>query len=262
MNTDPNHSVELLRLEQVALQRGGQVLLQDITLHLHAGEIITIIGPNGAGKTSLLKIILGLYQPDSGTVSKRKGLRQAWMPQRVVVPTGLPMDVARFLSLASNDRIDAVLADCAIAHLKHSSMNAISGGEMQRVLLARALLQEPELLLLDEPAQGLDLPGQDDLYRLIADIRSRLQCGVIMVSHDLHWVMAQTDNVLCLNQHICCHGHPKIVSTHPQFVSMFGERHAQTLALYQHQHNHSHDLHGDITAGAPAPDGHEHCSHD
>lgn len=241
----------LLRLDNVSLRSGEQQLLQDISLQLDSGEIVTVIGPNGAGKTTLLKVILGLYQADSGTLWKRPGLRQAWMPQRLRLPDNLPLSVDRFLALNQRGDTTEALARCGIEHLRNIPMTRISGGETQRVLLARALLQKPQLLLLDEPAQGLDLPGQDDLYRLIAEIRSQLRCGVIMVSHDLHWVMAQTDNVLCLNQHICCHGHPETVSNDPQFVSLFGERHARSLALYQHQHNHEHDLHGDVTPAEP-----------
>jgi zinc transport system ATP-binding protein len=210
---------------------------------------VTLIGPNGAGKTSLVKIVLGLVPPTSGEIERLEGIRIGYMPQRLQVDQSMPVSVSRFLSLGANaraDRIDDALKEVGASVLKDSQLFALSGGELQRVLLARALIQEPQLLVLDEPAQGVDVNGQAELYRLIADIRDRHGCGILLVSHDLHLVMSATDEVICLNQHVCCHGHPEQVSNDPAYLELFGKKDAETLAVYTHHHNHSHDLAGDV----------------
>jgi zinc transport system ATP-binding protein len=164
----------------------------------------------------------------------------------------MPVSVERFLKLAvnaNNNEINNALGEVGADSLRHSQLFSLSGGELQRVLLARALIQEPQLLVLDEPAQGVDVNGQAELYRLISDIRNRHQCGILLVSHDLHLVMSATDEVICLNQHVCCHGHPEQVSNDPAYLELFGKKDAETLAVYTHHHNHSHDLSGDIVDG-------------
>ncbi len=251
---------QLLQLEKVSLSLRQQTLLSEIDLNLARREIMTIIGPNGAGKSTLLRIALGLQRPDSGTVTRAPGLRIGYMPQRLSINPLMPISVSRFLRMSQQRRcsIKQALSRTGIAHLADRPLHDISGGETQRVLLSRALLAEPELLVLDEPAQGVDITGQTELYELIGELRDQLGCAVLMVSHDLHWVMAQTDTVICLNQHVCCHGHPETVSNDPAYLSLFGRRHAEAIALYQHDHDHRHDMHGEVVrekGGGP-------CHHD
>lgn len=239
----------LLDAQGISLQIGQRQILQNISFQIAERQIVTLIGPNGAGKTSLLRIALGLTEPTAGKVNTRTGLRIGYMPQRLHVDQSMPVSVERFLKLAVNARpgkIDKALGEVGARELRHSQLFSLSGGELQRVLLARALIQEPELLVLDEPAQGVDVNGQAELYRLISDIRERHDCGILLVSHDLHLVMSATDEVICLNQHVCCHGHPEQVSNDPAYLELFGKKDAETLAIYTHHHNHSHDLAGEI----------------
>ena len=239
----------LINAEDVSLEIDQRQILNNISLQIKAEQIVTLIGPNGAGKTSLVKIVLGLIKPTTGSVVAKKGLRIGYMPQRLHIDHSMPVSVERFLKLAvnsNNSEINNVLGEVGAESLRDSQLYSLSGGELQRVLLARALIQEPQLLVLDEPAQGVDVNGQAELYRLISDIRNRHQCGILLVSHDLHLVMSATDEVICLNQHVCCHGHPEQVSNDPAYLELFGKKDAETLAVYTHNHNHSHDLAGDI----------------
>ncbi|WP_210397994.1 zinc ABC transporter ATP-binding protein ZnuC [Motiliproteus sediminis] len=246
----------LIRLNGVNLSLGGRSILQQVSLALDAGQITTLIGPNGSGKTTLVRLLLGLHQPDQGEVIRQPTLRLGYMPQKLHIEATLPLTVKRFLQLGTRadentlrDALDRVNAD----HLLQSPLQQISGGETQRVLLARALLRKPQLLILDEPVQGVDINGQIELYQLIAQLRDQLGCGVFMVSHDLHLVMASTDHVICLNHHVCCSGHPEQVSNDPSFIELFGRRGAETLALYSHNHNHQHDAHGNVITDQPQP---------
>lgn len=228
---------------------GARQILHHISLDILPRQILTLIGPNGAGKTTLVKLILGLLQPTGGTISRQQKLRVGYMPQRLHTDLSMPLSVDKFLSLAvhaQRNRIEAALEEVGAGRLRHNQLHSLSGGEMQRVLLARALIRDPELLVLDEPVQGVDVAGQVELYRLISRIRDEHQCGVLMVSHDLHLVMSSTDEVLCLNQHICCHGHPEQVSNDPAYLELFGKGEAEALAIYTHHHNHKHDLAGEI----------------
>lgn len=242
----------LLRAEGVYLEDKKKSLLRDVNLSVSSGEIVTIIGPNGAGKTSLLNILLGLRSPSRGNVIRADKVVIGYMPQRLQLNPQLPMTVARFLSLAQSSTInfpaamDKALQKTGVSELTHASMHDLSGGEMQRVLLARAILRRPQLLVLDEPVQGVDVVGQSQLYQLISQLRDDLQCGVLMVSHDLHIVMAATDHVICLNQHVCCHGHPESVSNHPAYLELFGHSTDANVAIYTHHHDHNHDIHGCI----------------
>ncbi|MBQ0797474.1 zinc ABC transporter ATP-binding protein ZnuC [Zhongshania sp.] len=251
MNDSP-----LIKLDHISLKRQQQSLLSDVSLSLIPRQIMTIIGPNGAGKSTLIKIALGLIKPDSGSIFRQANLRIGYMPQRLTLNPLMPLSVERFLSMASPSKqnIANALERTGISHLRKRPLHDISGGETQRVLLSRALLSDPKLLVLDEPAQGVDISGQTELYELINNLRDTLGCAVLMVSHDLHWVMAQTDTVICLNQHVCCHGHPEHVSNDPAYLSLFGRRHAEAVALYQHDHDHQHDIHGDVVC--------EHRHHD
>lgn len=237
--------------KDISIQLNGRQVLNRVDLSVYPREIVTLIGPNGAGKTTLVRVILGLMRPDSGKVQRRKDLRIGYMPQRLVLPNNLPLSVRRFLNLAQlgkTKQLNSVVAELEISHLLESQMQTLSGGELQRVLLARALLREPELLVLDEPVQGVDVTGQAELYALISNIRKTHDCSVLMISHDLHLVMAATDRVLCINQHVCCSGHPETVSQHPAYLELFGSPASAKLALYTHHHNHTHDIHGDIVS--------------
>ncbi len=238
----------LLELDKVGVLFQGRRVLDQVSLRLHAGEIITVIGPNGAGKSTLVKVALGLLAPSSGHLHKAANLRIGYMPQRLHIDPSLPLSVERFLRLGGSDRtaLARALAEVNMTAFGASFLQALSGGELQRVLLARALLRQPDLLVLDEPAQGVDLNGQNAIYELVEELRRRRRCAVLMVSHDLHWVMAKTDNVICLNQHICCQGHPEQVGSDPAYLALFGASYARSIALYQHHHNHQHGLHGEV----------------
>ncbi|MBF0248129.1 MAG: zinc ABC transporter ATP-binding protein ZnuC [Alphaproteobacteria bacterium] len=255
----------LLLAEGVEVAFGGNIVLRGADAVVRPREIVTLIGPNGAGKTTLVRAMLGLVKPGKGRVQRRPGLRIGYMPQRLHIDPSLPMTVRRFLELGGRARpgaVDAILGEVGAGHVLSSPMQGLSGGEMQRVMLARALLREPDLLVLDEPVQGVDISGQAELYRLIQDIRATRGVGVLMVSHDLHVVMAKTDHVVCLNRHVCCAGHPRSVSRDPQFVALFGAEVASTLAVYAHHHDHHHDLDGHVVHDGG--DGHEHgegCDH-
>ena len=226
-------------------------VLTGINLQVNPGEIVTLIGPNGAGKTTLVRVALGLQAPSSGQRLIRKGLRIGYMPQKLHIDDSMPLTVNRFLEL-TGCRLTAVpdaLGRTGVSHVRHSPLQSLSGGELQRVLLARALLHKPHLLVLDEPVQGVDVTGQKELYQLITDIRNasrnREHCAVLMVSHDLHLVMASTDKVICINQHICCSGHPHQVKQHPEYLRLFGGE-SDELAVYTHHHDHHHGVDGHI----------------
>jgi zinc transport system ATP-binding protein len=238
----------LLKSRGIGYRIDGRTLLHDIDLTLSAGQIVTLIGPNGAGKTTLARLVLGLLAPTGGKITRATGLRMGYMPQKLELPRSMPLSVERFLRLGepSRERCRALAAEVGAAHLLDRPMQGLSGGEQQRVLLARALAGHPRLLVLDEPAQGIDINGQAALYQLIRQIRDDRGCAVLMVSHDLHLVMAATDEVLCINQHVCCSGHPEAVSRHPEYLALFGDAAPEALAIYTHHHDHDHDLHGDV----------------
>ncbi|MGB0723467.1 MAG: zinc ABC transporter ATP-binding protein ZnuC [Gammaproteobacteria bacterium] len=246
MSAHPETAAEtpLLEAEGVHLTLHGRAILNGVDLQVAAGKIVTLIGPNGAGKSSLVRVALGLLPATRGHVRRRADLRIGYMPQRLVVPDNLPLTVRRFLRLGaqtSDARVRDAAARTRVDHLLKQDMQTLSGGEHQRVLLARALLREPDLLVLDEPVQGVDVTGQAALYTLIAQLRDELGCGVLMVSHDLHLVMAQTDHVVCINAHVCCSGHPEHVSRHPAYLELFGNAVNPSLAVYTHHHDHTHD---------------------
>ena len=250
----------LLKLERVSVRLGERMVLEHVSLDLRQGEIVTVIGPNGAGKSTLIRAAIGLIAPIAGIVTRAPGLRIGYMPQRLSIDPSLPLTVARFLQLggASQDSVIKALDEVGVADLSRQPLQRISGGELQRVLLARALLRNPDLLVLDEPVQGVDIAGQTALYELIAAVRGRHGCGVLMVSHDLHWVMARTDHVICLNHHVCCEGHPEQVGADPAYRALFGAGAADLpsgVALYQHHHNHHHDLHGHVVGDEHPPHG-------
>lgn len=239
----------LVDAKDISVQLNGRQILNLVDLSVYPREIVTLIGPNGAGKTTLVRVILGLLRPDTGKVKRQKGLRIGYMPQRLVLPNNLPLTVRRFLNLAhqcKTRQLNSVVSELEISHLLANQMQTLSGGELQRVLLARALFRGPKLLVLDEPVQGVDVTGQAELYAVISNIRKTHDCSVLMISHDLHLVMAATDRVLCINQHVCCSGHPETVSQHPAYLELFGTPASAKLAVYTHHHNHTHDIHGDV----------------
>lgn len=238
----------LVALENVSLAFDGRIVLDNISFQLEASKIITLIGPNGAGKSTLSKLVLGLLSPDSGKIARQPNLRIGYVPQKLYLDPTLPLTVQRFLQLGKNSRlsVEQALAQVGAENLLTQKMQKLSGGECQRVLLARALLVKPQLLVLDEPVQGVDVNGQIELYRLISELAKSLQCAVLMVSHDLHLVMASTHEVICLNRHICCHGEPQSVTRHPEFARLFGRQEQQALAVYTHHHHcdGEHHQHG------------------
>ncbi|GAB4354572.1 MAG: zinc ABC transporter ATP-binding protein ZnuC [Gammaproteobacteria bacterium] len=241
--------VELIRCNDVTVTLGGHKILEGIDVTIRGGEIVTLIGPNGAGKSTLVKVILGLLRPERGTVERLPGLTVGYLPQHLHVEPVLPLTVRRVLTLtrrATKAEQDSVLTLVGVPHLANATMHSLSGGERQRVLLARALLREPDLLVLDEPTQGVDHTGEAELYQLIADLREERGYGVLMVSHDLHLVMAATDRVICINHHVCCAGKPDDVQLHPEYQELFGPSVAHRLAVYTHNHDHHHRLSGEV----------------
>lgn len=235
----------------------GRKILDNVDLELHRGEILTLVGPNGAGKTTLVRILLGLLKQKRGDVWRKPGLRFGYVPQRLHLEHVLPLRVRDFLLLAGRfdqSRLCQVLAEVGMKHLLDNQLRLLSGGELQRVLLARALLRQPDVMVLDEPAQGVDIIGQRALYQTIRDIRDRHNCGVLLVSHDLHLVMAATDRVVCLNTHVCCTGHPDAVSEHPEYLKIFGHA-LDGFAVYEHHHNHEYDAHGNVVQPGDAEHG-------
>lgn len=219
----------------------GREVLHEVDVSVHPGEVVTIVGPNGAGKTTLLNCLLGLETPDHGAVTRASGLVIGYVPQQFVASAGMPITVADFLKLyAAPD--GALIERLGIAHLMPRLLSRLSGGEMRRVLLARALLKRPNLLVLDEPTAGVDVGGQAELYQLLKRLAADFGFAVLMVSHDLHVVMASTQRVICLNHHVCCEGSPQKVGGDASFRAMFGDALADQIALYHHHHTHQHGL--------------------
>jgi zinc transport system ATP-binding protein len=249
----------LISASHVCVRFGADEVLHDISLSVAKGEIVTILGPNGSGKSTLLRALLGIVPVAEGSISRAPGLRIGYVPQRLMVDRTMPMTVRRFLSLPH--RVDDAAAMAALARVGMAGhggdqMTALSGGQQQRVLLARALLGDPQLLMLDEPTQGLDQPGEAAFYQLIEEVRNQTGAAVLMISHDLHVVMAASDRVICLNGHICCEGTPRVVSTAPEYRALFGLGTQGALALYRHEHDHDHQ------DGPTHHHGHHHAHHD
>ena len=245
-------SEKLLSVDNVCVDINEKRLLDNISFSLHRNEITTVIGPNGAGKSTLVKTLTGLIITSAGRIHIHTAKKPVfgYVPQKLSLDTSMPIKVSRFLSLCGAPKTECrkALDLLQITHLANQSMHKLSGGELQRVLLARAVARHPDIMVLDEPLQGVDMNGQSALYRLIAELRQALNCAVLMVSHDLHLVMAQTDKVLCLNQHICCEGQPESVSRHPEYLKLFGKDVAKEVAVYTHNHDHHHTIHGDAVS--------------
>lgn len=243
----------LISARGITLERGGRSLLEGIDFDVRSGEIVTVIGPNGAGKTTLVRVLLGLMRPDSGEIRRKPGLVLGYAPQRFDIDQAIPMTVERFLRLGgpfTAGEIADALGEVGAPRLAQYQLATLSGGELQRVVIARALLRRPQLIVLDEPVRGVDYVGEAELYGLIAELRDRHKLGVLLVSHDLHVVMARSDRVVCINRHVCCSGVPQSVARDPEYVRLFGPEAARSVAIYHHEHDHRHDL-----AGHAAPAG-------
>lgn len=248
----------LLKADRISVSPGNLPVLNNVSLSIDRGEIVTIIGPNGSGKSTLVRALIGLQPVSSGRVERAPGLRIGYVPQRLKIEAGLPMTVRRFLSLphrVTDEAAEAALLRTGVPGIGARQLSQLSGGQFQRALLARALLAKPDLLIMDEPTQGLDQPGIAAFYHLIEEFRRETGVAVLMVSHDLHVVMRASDRVVCLNGHVCCEGTPEAVSVAPEYLAMFGTDDGAALALYRHHHDHDHDHdHG--------PSGHHDHHHD
>ena len=253
----------LIAGSDLTVNLGGQAIINGVDIAVGAGEIVILIGPNGSGKTTLVRTLLGLVEAERGSVNRKDRLVIGYVPQHLQIDPTLPLTVGRFLTLgtrASASDLEAALGKVGVAQVLHSPVQSLSGGQMRRVLLARALLRDPDLLVLDEPAAGVDVTGQAALYDLIKTIRDRRGCGVLLISHNLHLVMAAADRVVCLNHHVCCEGQPASVSRNPAYLDLFGEDAARAFAIYTHDHDHEHDISGEPVAPNADPDhAHDHA---
>lgn len=264
-------SQPLLSLKNIGFRRGEKWLVRGIDLTIHKSEIVTLIGPNGSGKSTTSKLALGLHEPSEGTVWRQKHLAMGYVPQKLTIDQNVPLTVSRLLTLARQHTEKEILTALELVGVKSllkTQIHNLSGGEFQRVLLARAIINKPNFLVLDEPTQGVDFNGESVLYDLITQIRDQTKCGILLVSHDLHMVMAQTDKVICLNGHVCCTGTPQTVASSPHYVELFGQRALESLAVYHHNHDHIHlddgrvqHTDGSITDHCHHQDGHHNHHH-
>jgi zinc transport system ATP-binding protein len=267
-NSAAANGAVLAGLHGVGVSRSGRWLVRGVDFEIRRGEIVTLIGPNGSGKSTTARALIGVLKPDEGRVVRVPDLRVGYVPQKLSIDWTLPLTVARLMTLTGShgdDDIAEALTSVGIPHLARVEVQALSGGEFQRALLARAILRKPDLLVLDEPVQGVDFAGEVALYDLIRQIRDGTGCGILLISHDLHVVMADTDTVICLNGHVCCRGTPQSVVSSPAYQKLFGARAAETLAIYRHHHDHTHlpdgrVLHedGSVTDHCHPEDGHHH----
>jgi zinc transport system ATP-binding protein len=235
--------MNLAKLENIVLKINGQQIIDKVSLNLRKGEITTLIGPNGGGKTSIARILLGVLQPTSGTITKDPKIKIGYMPQKIEIDKTIPMTVDDFLKLSPqkiifDDHIKSLILRLKLDQILNKQIHNLSGGQMQKVLFLRAIINKPDLLVLDEPTQYMDTNGTEEFYQIIDEIRKAQNCAILLISHDLYMVMQKTDFVFCVNRHICCHGSPESINQHPEYLSLFGNRTA--LAVYQHHHDHKH----------------------
>ena len=254
-------AAELGCLRGLGVRRAGRWLVRNVDLCVRRGEIVTMIGPNGSGKSTCAKAMLGLIEADEGRAEVFSGVCVGYVPQSLTIDWTLPLSVARLMTLTGRhgkEQVTDALAQVGLSGMAGAAVQTLSGGEFQRALLARAIIRAPDLLVLDEPVQGVDFTGQIALYELIREIRNRLNCGVLLISHDLHLVMAETDTVVCLNGHVCCSGTPKNVAEDPEYRRLFGPRAAEALAVYRHDHDHTHGHDGSVVPLKGDGCGHDH----
>ena len=243
-----NSDSVLVKLNNVGFRQNQKWLVEGVSLQVEKGKIITLIGPNGSGKSTTAKIALGIYKNIEGSVEKYTN-NVGYVPQKISIDWTLPLRVSDFMVLTENikdDETNEALSLTGVMHLKNKNLGNLSGGEFQRVLLARAISKKPELLVLDEPVQGVDYTGEIALYDLIKKISDTLNCGILLISHDLHTVMTATDHVVCLNGHVCCSGSPIDVEKDKEYKALFGDQASQTLSIYEHKHDHEHTDDGKI----------------
>ncbi len=260
----------LLSVSNLGVFRDGRWLVRDVDLTVRQGEIVTLIGPNGSGKTTTVRAALSLLTPNEGSVHRSGNCRVGYVPQKLAIDRTLPLTVQRFMRLTGPLRqhdVAGALEQTGIAHLANAMVHELSGGEFQRAMLARAFARKPDLLVLDEPVQGVDFSGEEALYRLIGEFRDLTGCGILMISHDLHVVMAATNTVICLNGHVCCSGTPESVASSPDYAKLFGPQVGEAIAIYRHRHDHMHLPDGRVkhADGTVTDDHHshgEHCDHD
>ena len=238
----------LVKLENAGVYRSSKWLVRGIDLEINQGQIVTLIGPNGSGKTTTAKMILNILNTDEGLVAGN-AKKMAYVPQKISIDWTMPLRVIDFMKLTSNlnnNQVNKSLTMTGVDKLLYNQINSLSGGEFQRVLIARAIAKKPDLLVLDEPVQGVDFNGEIALYNLIKEISISLNCGILLISHDMHFVMSTTNHVICLNGHICCSGTPGSVVKNPEYIKLFGEHNSETLSYYQHNHDHSHNHDGSV----------------
>jgi zinc transport system ATP-binding protein len=257
----------LVSLANAGIRRDGRWLVRGVDFSIARGEVVTLIGPNGAGKSTTAKMAIGVLKTDEGSVNRKRDLRIGYVPQKLAIDWTMPLTVRRLMTLTGplkEPEIISALEATGIPHLAGSEVRHLSGGEFQRALLARAIARKPDLMVLDEPVQGVDFAGEAALYDLIRTIRNATGCGILMISHDLHMVMGGTDTVICLNGHVCCRGTPEVVSQSSDYARLFGGN-TQSLAVYNHQHDHTHlpdgrvrHADGSITDHCHKDDGHHH----
>jgi len=244
-----NQKKLLVKLENAGVQRISKWLVKGISFEISQGQIVTLIGPNGSGKTTTAKMILNIMNPDDGQITRNTD-KMAYVPQKINIDWTMPLRVIDFMKITNNlnnNQVIESLTTTGVDKLLYNQIHNLSGGEFQRVLIARAIAKKPDLLVLDEPVQGVDYNGEIALYNLIKKISVNLNCGILLISHDMHFVMSTTDHVVCLNGHICCSGTPSSVVKNPEYIKLFGEHNSETLSYYQHHHDHSHDNDGSVS---------------
>tara|TARA_B110000014_G_C20101878_1_gene578568 strand:+ start:377 stop:1156 length:780 start_codon:yes stop_codon:yes gene_type:complete len=239
----------LVELIDAGIKRDSRWLVRGVSFNVDKGQIVTLIGPNGSGKSTTAQMLLGILKPDEGFIKKRPNTVISYLPQKLSIDWTLPIRVEHFMKMTgkvSNEDVRSALVSTGVEHLFGADLRILSGGEFQRVMIARAIARKPDLIVLDEPVQGVDFKGMLELYELINRLRDELSCGVVLISHDLHIVMASSDNVICLNGHVCCSGTPKLVSESDEYHALFGRQVAPGLALYEHKHDHTHGTDGSL----------------
>ena len=233
----------LIKLNNCGVKRNNKWLVRGVSLNVNKGQIVTLIGPNGSGKSTTAKMALGILKPDEGSNTISQNIKISYVPQKITIDWSLPLRVIDFMNITekfAKNEIEEALSMTGIKKLIFRDVKNLSGGEFQRLLMARAIAKNPDFLVLDEPVQGVDYPGEIALYKVIQEIVKNLNCGILLISHNLHVVMSQTDHVICLNGHVCCSGAPKSIVKEPEYIKLFGDNMDPTLALYQHEHDHQH----------------------